>query len=456
MRKLFLFVLFAGIFSGSLFAQNADFSTTQGIQIDAKVPHFVENTALTTATWSTLTASPHAVSRSCCAYVRRNDTGYVFQFGGGSGAQYTNVARYNVVTATWTNSVSVIPSSISAGSSLAYGDSVIFVIGGESVGGLGKTLKWNFVTNIWTTLAPVTPNPMTDAFCYRYHDSLIYVIGGGDGLFGTTTFADVRVYNIRTNTYSAGTPLPTAKSMMGGAIYGDTIIVGSGWGAGGVSTAVCNKGVINPANPTSITWTTIPNYPSLDVTRPASFLVIVGQGVGVMFTGGAVAGATLTAATNLWNFCTQTWQTLPANTLARSNYKGSGAADSVVYCVGGFTTVGVGQFDKISFSLIDGTCGILGINQNGNEIPGGYSLAQNYPNPFNPSTMINFSLPKAGNVKLVVSDVLGREVAVLYNGYKTAGVHAVDFDASKLSSGIYFYSITAGNFKDTKKMLLIK
>jgi hypothetical protein len=97
-----------------------------------------------------------------------------------------------------------------------------------------------------------------------------------------------------------------------------------------------------------------------------------------------------------------------------------------------------------------------GIGHNENEIPKLYSLTQNYPNPFNPSTKIEFSLPKAGRVKLLVYNVLGDEVATLVNEKMEAGIHAVNFRGDNFSSGVYFYKITAGNFTDTKKMLLVK
>jgi len=97
-----------------------------------------------------------------------------------------------------------------------------------------------------------------------------------------------------------------------------------------------------------------------------------------------------------------------------------------------------------------------GVNNNQNNIPVDYNLSQNYPNPFNPTTNISYTLPKTGNVKLVVFDVLGREITTLVNGVKTAGTHVVNFDASNLSSGVYFYRIEANNFTATKKMMLVK
>ena len=90
------------------------------------------------------------------------------------------------------------------------------------------------------------------------------------------------------------------------------------------------------------------------------------------------------------------------------------------------------------------------------EIPNFYSLSQNYPNPFNPSTTIKFTMPKGDNVKLVIFDILGREVKTLVNEFKSSGSYEVNFDASTLSSGVYFYRLEAGEFTDTKRMLLVK
>ena len=80
----------------------------------------------------------------------------------------------------------------------------------------------------------------------------------------------------------------------------------------------------------------------------------------------------------------------------------------------------------------------------------------NYPNPFNPTTMISYTLPIDSKVVIKVYDILGREVETLVSDFKTAGKYSVNFNASNLSSGIYFYSISAGNFHQTKKMILTK
>lgn len=90
------------------------------------------------------------------------------------------------------------------------------------------------------------------------------------------------------------------------------------------------------------------------------------------------------------------------------------------------------------------------------DIPTEYSLSQNYPNPFNPNTTINYSIKLSGLATLKVFDMLGTEVASLVNELKEAGSYSVNFNASNLPSGIYFYTLASGNFMATKKLILLK
>jgi len=93
---------------------------------------------------------------------------------------------------------------------------------------------------------------------------------------------------------------------------------------------------------------------------------------------------------------------------------------------------------------------------NNNVIPSMYSLHQNYPNPFNPVTRIKFEIPKSSFVNFTVYDILGREVAKLVNDNLKAGTYIYDWNASQYPTGMYFYKLTADNFTDVKKMVLIK
>lgn len=115
-----------------------------------------------------------------------------------------------------------------------------------------------------------------------------------------------------------------------------------------------------------------------------------------------------------------------------------------------------GEF-KVTFG-IDTTLTFAEVESN---IKPTFELTQNYPNPFNPGTTIKYRIPFNGktetsNVKLIVYDILGREVATLINENKQSGTYEVNFDGSNLNSGVYFYSLVTGSFRDTKRMLLIK
>jgi hypothetical protein len=85
-----------------------------------------------------------------------------------------------------------------------------------------------------------------------------------------------------------------------------------------------------------------------------------------------------------------------------------------------------------------------------------FQLMQNYPNPFNPSTTLSYSLPSADHVRLQIYDVLGHHISTLVDVHQSAGQHRIHFNASNLSSGIYFYRIQSSNFHATRKMILIK
>jgi hypothetical protein len=113
---------------------------------------------------------------------------------------------------------------------------------------------------------------------------------------------------------------------------------------------------------------------------------------------------------------------------------------------------------KFTVALLKLTLEKLGVSavEKTDILPSVYSLEQNYPNPFNPTTIINFSIPESGNVKLAIYDALGREVDILIDKEMTAGNYNADWNASNFAAGIYFYSITVNDFTSTKKMVLLK
>lgn len=110
---------------------------------------------------------------------------------------------------------------------------------------------------------------------------------------------------------------------------------------------------------------------------------------------------------------------------------------------------------QANFSIVQLNTVLTGIG-NDPAVIADYSLKQNYPNPFNPNTIINFAIPTNKFVTLKVFDKLGREIRTLVSEFKNAGTYSVNFLADDLASGIYFYKIQAGNFTETKKMILVK
>ncbi len=118
-----------------------------------------------------------------------------------------------------------------------------------------------------------------------------------------------------------------------------------------------------------------------------------------------------------------------------------------------YTPQGVPVFGSVDLSL---SAVVSSVADPSSAIPEKFALSQNYPNPFNPSTQISYQLPATEKVDLRVFDILGREVAVLASGVQSAGQHSVKFDAVSLSSGVYFYRLSAGSSVATMKMLLLK
>jgi len=114
--------------------------------------------------------------------------------------------------------------------------------------------------------------------------------------------------------------------------------------------------------------------------------------------------------------------------------------------VGEFTEAGQGGW-VLSGSFLEGDLA---------DLPSEFALSGNYPNPFNASTVITYQLPLTGKVRLEIYNLLGEKVATLVDGEQQAGYISVSWEASELSSGLYFYKLTAGDFTETKRMTLVR
>lgn len=162
------------------------------------------------------------------------------------------------------------------------------------------------------------------------------------------------------------------------------------------------------------------------------------------------AGTTITLSWNLPAGITGRLQDLVLGTIVDVQMKGNGK----------HTVTNPSVLSRLKLTV---NYGVTGVDDDGT-IPGEFGLGQNYPNPFNPTTVISYQLPVVSQVRLVVYDVLGSEVAVLVNGRKDAGVHEVTFNAATLPSGMYFYRLQARPVADgqatssveIRKMLLLR
>jgi hypothetical protein len=144
-----------------------------------------------------------------------------------------------------------------------------------------------------------------------------------------------------------------------------------------------------------------------------------------------------TIKVKMWDEQTNGWEIIPASLDPQNN-------------VVTFST------SKVSGLVALTADNLTSVNSESEIIPAKFSLSQNYPNPFNPSTLINFKLSKDSHVTLSVFNILGEKVLDLVNEFRSAGNYTVNFNASKLNSGVYFYRLSDGTKTLVRKMSLIK
>ena len=377
----------------------------------------------------------------------RNDTGWIYVFGGEVGQ--TDLRIYNTRTNAWTTGAP-LPLGKDRGGSARVKDS-LYMIGGANASNVYTTdlYRYDIRGNAWVTKAPL-PVALGWSNGAGYQDSLMYVAGGYNG---TATVATVYLYNAISNTWRTATPLPAIRFGGGMAIKGDTIVYVGGVD-GSVVQSTTYRGVISQSDRSVITWTT-------GTPMPTGMFRIVAQPwgpKGIIVTGGSSATPFSSVSNACWSYSpgANAWITLPNKTTAwtagQSGSVALGGGFWKLVCASGYGgTAQISNVEIFSDTLVPVAVDPVNIT-----VPETYSLSQNYPNPFNPNTKIDYSVKANGNVSIKVYNVLGKEVAVLVNEFRNAGIYTVNFDASSLSSGVYFYTIQTGGFTDTKKMILIK
>jgi hypothetical protein len=402
-------------------------------------------------------------------YIKHNgskqDTGYIVTLGGYINEEIQGVLKYNMINKTWTAAGALIPGYSSTFSSVQIGGKIYITGGRDSLSQADSAMYVYDMESGTLVRGAVMPQQISFYAIGAYADSLVYIIGG----CGASATNTVLVYNIKQNTWAYATPFPgLGRWNVGGAICGNKIILSGGYGdADGVwgTASRTEIGVIDTANPYSITWAKGENYPG-----GAMEMLSAGSWYGkknkyVIFTGGYnnynKTGETIySSAVWIYDAAKDEWFAGPDKKTVvcyTPNLFMVARNDSLyMAALGGNGVNGYGIENEWLYLGEDEP--MIGIKDQPVNAPAQYSLSQNYPNPFNPSTKIKYSLREPGHVSLTVYDMLGREIKTLINELMSAGEHEVIFNAGELnlSSGIYLYRIKSGSFVQTKKLLLIK
>jgi N-acetylneuraminic acid mutarotase len=411
-----------------------------------------------TPVWSSGTNIPIPVRAGNTASYSKNGQSWLYIVSGrnSSEAIITTVQRYNLNTNSWDTLAQHHPTGLLGGATAVLGDSLYIVGGVINPPGSGITTvhKYSINQDAWST-ATSFPAGIVDAKAVSYQDSIIYV---GGGLSGLSSAGLVYLYNAKSNQWRAATPFPSAtrRNFGGFAITGDTIIYMCGtaaFGSGQYYDSVY-VGVISQSDRANITWTRGANFPG----QTRTFFDAHAWGSrGIIMTGGSTDNTFNTNSNECYMFSpgANTWTQLPDKpTSWLTGQSGTVNMENNIWkliCASGYASSYLSVNEILSDTL--NPIGILNYN---NEIPEKFTLEQNYPNPFNPETTINFKIPTAGNVRIIIHNIQGKEVETAHNGYLAAGSYELKWLASGFASGIYFYTLEAEKFRDTKKMVLMK
>jgi hypothetical protein len=457
-----------------------------------------------TNTWSSLgTGSSNGVSGLAvfALAVVGNEVVVGGSFTSAGGVSANRVARFNTQTNTWSSLGTGSSNGVSGGldpfvSALAVVGNEVVVGGSFNSAGVviaNRVARFNTQTNTWSVLGTGSSNGVNDVVNALAVSGNEVVVGGAFTSAGGVSANRVARFNTQTNTWSSlgtGSSNGVNSDVNALAVVGNEVVVGGAFtSAGGVSA---NR--VARFNTQTNTWSALGTGSSNGVSNTVRALAVVGNEVvvGGTFTSAGGVSANYVARYNdpdnplpveLVSFrgtataqgVQLTWQTATERNNAgfevqrRSENRGASAEWQVLGFVRGAGTTSEAQSysfldrtasGKVQYRLkqvdFDGTFEMLPTVEVDAGMPRTFELGQNYPNPFNPSTVMSYQLPVASNVSLKVYDVLGREVATLVNGRQEAGRYSVSFNAASFASGVYFYRLQAGNFVQTKKMMLVK
>ncbi len=380
-------------------------------------------------------------------------------FSSAGGVSVNNIARWNGSgwNSVGTGSANGVNGLVNA---LAVYNGELYV-GGEftSAGGVSANYiaRWNGTS--WNSVGKGSGNGVNGyVYALAVYNEELYV-GGSFGSAGGVSANYIARWN-GTSWDSVGTS--SGNGVSGGvralAVYNGELYVGgnftyANWTGSNPTSIRANNIARWNGNAWNSVGTGSENGVSITGLIPYVYALAVYNGE--LYVGGRFirAGTVVAGRIARWNGNNWNSLTMINSGVSSGDYVSSLTTyNNELYVGGDFTEAGGISANRIArWTIGDAT----DVEENA-LTPTNFVLHQNYPNPFNPSTTISFTIPKSSYVTLKVYDVLGREVAELVNGDLQAGSHSINFDASRLSSGTYFYRLQAGNGVKMKKMMLIK
>lgn len=313
-------------------------------------------------------------------------------------------------------------------------DDKMYVYGGAGYSQFYDDLwSYDFSQNSWTSHSPAGDYPGAREFAstFIWNDDL-YLVGGQDE---TGKFSDYWSYNIASNTWTKIGHAPVSNSGTAISTYQNNLYF----------LGYSNWTIVLDLNTRQVR-----DFQSSPMPVPRQNSAFVQfDDIAYMFGG---EGSVLQ---DMWSFdmTTESWTQMEDIPIPLK-YASATIYDNQIFLNGGLD-------DNDSINTLSWVYRLAPTSMNNDKIQNEFELMNNYPNPFNPSTKIKFTLPsdakrEASNVKLIVYDLLGREVSTLLNAKLSRGVYEVEFNATDLNSGIYFYKLTSGQFSEIKKMVFIK
>ncbi len=425
------------------------------------------------AQWLIAPPIPKALSNNAVTSLDIGGINYTYSFMGIDTTKiWSGITRqafsFNSTTGDWSEIASVPGTEGRIGSAAVGFRGKVYLFGGYSVAANGSETTYPNVdiydpgANSWSSGAPV-PVPVDDQVVGVWRNSLIYLISGWST---NQNVKNVQIYDPVLNSWQQATEIPGAGVFgHSGGIVGDTIVYVDG--ARDSFNFPLNggnfMGIINPQQPDSITWSSLPAHPGTRKYRAAAatlgkrIFFVGGTDNSYNFNGIGYNGQPSEPSDEVFAFNSVTggWEDFGLSFRATMDHRGLGTrGDFALTLVGGMMSGQTVTNNVYFFAPVDPVSQV-GPQDEFARIDD-FQLIGNYPNPFNPITRIRYSLQKRLAVQLEVFSVSGERVATLVDEVQSPGEKEATFYAADFSSGIYLYRLTTEFGSQTKKMVILK